>query len=281
MKKKTFFKFFTFASATALGIITCMNNLNVEAKGLGNESHEVIKSSDTTWINIGESLPCPVDYSDDDGSGNTTLLDIVRKGDLFYTPAGSSYVFGNTGHIAIIEGVFYDEVYQQRYIRMIEANGEVGVRRGVLTKDRFKAIGDGGQILRVKNVTDDEIDKAVEFSKNQLGKGYWLWPFDMPSYDGSKDKWYCSELTCAAYYNATNGRIDLDCEKNFFSPAVAPIDITRSPHVEKIEAVGYAQRDKNLHIKLINGVGFNEFCSFDDHDFCIKCHNHRKYYPAC
>ena len=48
---------------------------------------------------------CVIDYEDDDRSGTTTLLDIVQPGDIFYTPNGSSYIFGNTGHVAIIEGV--------------------------------------------------------------------------------------------------------------------------------------------------------------------------------
>ncbi len=274
MKMKNFFKTALCAGTIIAGIAFCCANLNVEAKGLKDENHDVItRSSGTDWVNIGTRLPEPVDYFDDDGSRMTTLINTVKKGDIFYTPNGSSYVFGNTGHLAIIEGVFFDEVQNQRYIRTIEAN-PCGVKRGCLTKERFKACG-GGTILRVKNVSWNEVDAAVEFCKNQLDKGYELNIFRYPHETG--DTWYCSELVWAAYYNATKGRISLDPCWDGGNMVFWPFDVTKSSHVECVDNIkGYYHTYGSFHKKLINGCYITETCEFS-HNQCKKCH----YTPTC
>ena len=89
---------------------------------------------------------------------------------------------------------FYDKKYHQWYIRTIEANNPCGVKRGCLTKERFKESG-GGAIIRVKVVSQEEINTAVQFCDDQLNKGYELNVFRYPHITG--DKWYCSELAWA------------------------------------------------------------------------------------
>lgn len=74
--------------------------------------------SDSGWYNIGTSLPYAVDYS------NSNLLKYLKAGDILYEDTG---FHGMTGHMAIVEGIFYDETYNQEYIRLIEAV-DVGVK---------------------------------------------------------------------------------------------------------------------------------------------------------
>lgn len=84
-------------------------------------------SNNEQWYNIGTSLPHAVDYS------NSDLIKFVRRGDIVYEGSGFG---GLTGHIALVEGVYYDDNYGQWYIRLIEAVS-VGVTRGLLTPTRF------------------------------------------------------------------------------------------------------------------------------------------------
>ena len=88
------------------------------------KSFPVINSSGAKkwYYNTGERLPRAANYS------KYNLLKIVEPGDIIYEANGG---LGVTGHIAIVEGVFYDEKYQQYYIRIIEAI-DAGVCRSVL-----------------------------------------------------------------------------------------------------------------------------------------------------
>ena len=143
-------------------------------------------SDGETWYNIGTNLPHSVDY------GNGDLLKYLKKGDIVYEGSGG---FGITGHIAIVEGIFYDEIYEQYYVRLIEAV-DVGVTRGLMTPDRFS--NKEVEIYRLTDATDEIIDNAVDFMISQLGKKYQVAVWKNPSNDNNN--WYCSELLWAAFY---------------------------------------------------------------------------------
>lgn len=271
---KKIFKIAVLSLALAVSILLTNNGVKVEAIGKKADYNDIIiQSSGPNWVDIGTELPKTVDYEDDDRSGKTTLLDIVQPGDIFYTPNGSSYIFGNTGHVAIIEGVFYDKKYHQWYIRTIEANNPCGVKRGCLTKERFKESG-GGTIIRVKGVSQEEINTAVQFCVDQLNKGYELNVFRYPHITG--DKWYCSELAWAAYYNATNERISIDPFWDGGNMVVWPEDITKSCYVECIDITKYYHTIGSHHKKVVNGCFFDEICTFHNNR-CKMC----GYKPGC
>lgn len=157
------------------------------------------------------------------------LLDAVNKGDIIYEAAGGS---GITGHIAIVEGTYYDAYYRNYYIRLIESIGYVsgigqadGVCRGVLDDERLN--NREGTILRVKNASDSQISAAISFCISQIGKNY--------SYDAAKDtsssqaNWYCSELVWAAYKNQ-----GIDIENNTNVLGVLPAEIANSSNVQTV-----------------------------------------------
>jgi len=100
-------------------------------------------------------------------------------------------------------------------------------------------------ILRVKT-TDEIREKAVEFAKSKVGYPFKL-NWMLKQQDG--DSYYCSELIWAAYYNASNGTINLDSRDpkmiqysnhetiNYHSP-IMPDDFVQSKHVEEISKDG-------------------------------------------
>lgn len=143
------------------------------------------ETNNEKWYNIGTSLPHAVTYT------NNQLVGYLRKGDILYEEEGG---FGITGHMAIVEGIFYDEVYDQKYVRLIEAVSD-GVTRGLLTPNRFSE--KKGQVYRVTDATEEQIDAAVEFCKQQLNKAYKVTLTKSKSPDN--EHWYCSELVWAAY----------------------------------------------------------------------------------
>ncbi len=153
--------------------------------------------SDSGWYNIGTSLPYAVDYS------NSNLLKYLKAGDILYEDTG---FHGMTGHMAIVEGIFYDETYNQEYIRLIEAV-DVGVTRGVLTPERFTQ--KEAQVYRLTDVDKMQIAEAVRFCESQLGKEYGT--ALKKSSLAEKEKWYCSELIWAAYFRQG---IYLDADDN-------------------------------------------------------------------
>lgn len=170
-------------------------------------------SGDAKWYyNTGTELPRRANYS------GSYLLSKVRPGDLLYEAKGG---FGITGHIAIIEDIFWSPTIGQYYIRVIEAIDK-GVVRSVLDCDRIK--DRQGKIYRVKNATAAQCSHAISFFISQLGKPYMI---DLFSKNTSKDEkdWYCSELAYAAYYH--EGFI-LEVNQGLFDePGVTPRDIIR------------------------------------------------------
>lgn len=161
--------------------------------------------------NIGTSLPYAIDYS------GTNMLDYIRKGDIFYDTKGLSFGWwASSGHAAIVEGVFYDEVYNQHYIRLVEAYDNWGVARGVLSPARL--FREGNCVLRVPSASENQINSAVDFAISQLGKPYDYWGaleggigLGKKQCGENEPHWYCSELIWAAYQRT---EIGLDVHDN-------------------------------------------------------------------
>ena len=140
-------------------------------------------------------LPHTADYS------RYNIRDVVVKGDIIYEDAGG--ITEITGHIAIVQGKFYDVSCSMYYIRTIEANLD-GVVYGVLDDDRCD--DKSSKVYKVTTATATQINDAVQFCKDQIGDAYNLGVIISPSgYCNtltSVNAWYCSELVWAGYYNA-------------------------------------------------------------------------------
>lgn len=161
------------------------------------------------YYNTGTSLPKVPDYT------RYGLTRIVGKGDIVYEEKGG---YGLTGHVAMVEGIFYDSNKKKYYIRLVEAIDK-GVVRSVLDADRID--DRGGKIYRV-SATATQKNAAVDFCISQLGKKYVL---DFSKDTSAKEKdWYCSELVWAAYKNQG---IDIE-DTGITEPGVTPRDIIRS-----------------------------------------------------
>lgn len=184
------------------------------------------------YYNTGTSCPKKAAYGkkykapsakDNKSNYKYSLLSSVKKGDIIYEAAGG---YGITGHIAIVEGKFYDKQNKKYYIRIIEAIDK-GVKRGILDDVRMKE--KEVTVLRVKNVNSKKIDKAVAFCKGQLNKKYFL-DFKKDTSKNEKD-WYCSELVWAGYKNQG---INIETTDRFNEPGITPRDILRSNKVYSV-----------------------------------------------
>ncbi|WDV44171.1 YiiX/YebB-like N1pC/P60 family cysteine hydrolase [Clostridiaceae bacterium M8S5] len=171
-----------------------------------------------SWqYNTGTSLPRKANYS------KYNLLSVCQPGDLIYEAKGG---FGITGHIAIVEGKFYDPILRQYYIRVIEAN-QYGVCRGVLDDDRIDR--QNGHLYRLPGIDNTMQNNIIYFCKGQLGKPYWL---DLAKDTGFyESNWYCSELAYAAYMNQG---VNIETKSFFNEPGVSPRDIMRGRVVFEI-----------------------------------------------
>lgn len=169
------------------------------------------------YYNTGTSLPQRANYS------KYNLLSNVQKGDIIFEANGG---FGITAHIAIVEGVYYDNVQKQNYIRIIEAIDD-GVVRSVLDDQRVD--DKDVYVYRVIGATNSTKNNAINFCISQLGKSY--------SLDFAKDTsisefdWYCSELVWAAFYNQG---IDIETTNIINEPGVTPRDIVNSIKVGRV-----------------------------------------------
>ena len=171
------------------------------------------------YYDIGTTLPDDAEPVYD----KYNLLGTVEKGDIIFVEKGN---LGLTGHVAIVEGIFYDERFKTYYIRIIEARSN-GLVRSCLDDTRI----DDREItiLRVKDATPEIIDYAVEFCIEELGKGYKI---DLQKdHDHSQEDWYCSEITWAAYYNEG---IDIEVSDEG-EPGITPRDILYSEQVYEID----------------------------------------------
>lgn len=145
------------------------------------------------------------------------ILSTVKKGDILQETEGLIAQF--TGHIAIIQGKYWDSTYKQYYIRTIEA-GASGVVYGVLDDTRYEERG--VYIHYVTSATTANISNAVTFCQNQLGKAYnWgaLTGIGSCSYLSSASTWYCTELVWAAFYNQGINIYGSGIPGNIYMPA--------------------------------------------------------------
>lgn len=249
---------------------------NDEENDVGNEktdSKGPERSSgtdDEDLLNIGESLPFPVDYSSSD------LLTWLKRGDILYDFVGADLGLMMTGHIAIIEGIFWDTTYNQYYVRTIEANPTIGVARGLLTPERFN---DNKCILRVETATEAIKYNAVQFCIDELGQGY-SGLFSQQNEEHSPIGWYCSELVWAAYYSEG---IDIDGGNR---SGVWPGDIAASGYTKTI--MHYSQTTTftttgNYHVYHCNNDVFeethNHLGEYQGHDRCTICGY--IFWPSC
>lgn len=165
-----------------------------EHESIAAESAETRSSGGAWYDYIGKtnvSLTQKAKYS------KYNILSTVQKGDVVSETKG--LVASITGHIAIVEGKFWDSSHSQYYIRTVEANGN-GVVRGVLDDDRKDERGTN--IYYAKSASSSQKNGAVSFCIGQIGKPYSLeFPLTQCSYSSSTSNWYCSELVWAAYYN--------------------------------------------------------------------------------
>jgi uncharacterized protein YycO len=88
-------------------------------------------------------------------------------------------------------------------------------------------------ILRV-NTSDEIRERAVEFAESKVG-----YPFNWMMLDKKQgNSYYCSELIWAAYYNASNWKINLDSIDTVSNTPIFPDDIASSNYTEKIASSG-------------------------------------------
>lgn len=179
-----------------------------------NESPYSSSSSGSSkwYYNIGTTLPANAEPKYD----KYNLYNTVMKGDIIFEANGG---FGITGHVAIVEGKYYNAAKNVNYIRIIEAI-DVGVVRSCL--DDTRVDDKAATLLRVSSAKLDDINTAVDFCIGELGSSYKL-DFRKDT-SSSETDWYCSELVWAAYYNQG---IDIEVAGNG-EPGITPRDIRNS-----------------------------------------------------
>lgn len=165
------------------------------------------------YDNIGETnpkLPQEALYDTYD------ILSTVKKGDIIHETSGG--IASLVGHIAIVEGKYWDSTYKQWYIRTVEATLPT-VTHGVLDDARYDHRG--VDVYYVTNASSTEKTDAVDFCLDQIGKP---WSLEVPllssvSYDSNNKNWYCSELVWAGYYNAGVNLHGSSIPKHIYTPA--------------------------------------------------------------
>lgn len=171
------------------------------------------------YHNTGTSLPKAVSYDEYD------LLNLAKRGDIIYERAGG---FNVTGHIAVVEGVYWDYNEGQYYVRLIEAIS-CGVSRSIIEDTRFK--NQRASLLEVTPATTSIRNSAVQFCAGELGKAYNV--VTGKGYLTDNISWYCSELAWGAYYTASNYNIILDSSESVFDP-VLPLEIYQNANTRSL-----------------------------------------------
>lgn len=168
------------------------------------------------YYNTGKSLPSNADPK----YNKYRLLSRVQPGDILYEAQGG---FGVTGHVAIVEGIYYSPLKRSYYIRIVEAI-DVGVVYSCLDDTRID--DRGGRILRVNQASRRQKAEAINFCLRELGAVYFM-DFRKDTSPG-QESWYCSELVWAAYM--AQG-IDIETRGSLNEPGITPRDILRSDAV--------------------------------------------------
>lgn len=191
------------------------NTTRTETISINGSSNTYASPSEEWYDDIGHgsiSLPQAPSYN------KYNLLSTATKGDIYLETDGTLAQY--TGHIALVQGKFYDSTYGY-YIRTIEA-GSSGVVYGVLEDSRYD--DRGGRLYYVTDANTAIRNNAIIFAVNQLGKLYnWSGAAGSGACKTSIDSsnWYCSELVWAAYYNEGLG-INIygnTIPDNLYSPA--------------------------------------------------------------
>jgi hypothetical protein len=115
-------------------------------------------------------------------------------------------------------------------------------------------------VYRVKDASSTQIENAIAFIKNRVGRPFLQINKQYKNYnplddkDPHSDEWYCTELVWAAYFNCNSfpryGRgIDIDSNGGL---AVFPADIQNSPNLEKIPLFSSADNDMQNMPEKIN-----------------------------
>ncbi len=159
-----------------------------------------------------------------DGDGNDIDLSDIMPGDMI--------IIHDTGIIGIIVPGYWD--HNTMYIgngTMIEAVAEGVVYSDVnIVKNASEAL-----LLRV-SASDDDKRRVIDFAKMQIGKPYNTYWIDKHIY---ADSYYCSEICWAAYYDASDGAVNIDGDEPWwYFNAVAPSEMVDSSLTTEI-AHGY------------------------------------------
>lgn len=219
MSKFNFVTLRLFALTIVLSGCNVQNTTTATYEGYDGYQYETLSNEEDFWYDTGEFLPIGVNYHE------TNFLVNLKPGDIIYEDNGG---FGITGHIAIVENIFYSEQFSQYYVRLIEAIN-VGVARSILTPTRFEQKVDTA--FRVTNTNEQTINSVINFVIDQLNKPYEiaLWK----NADASNPDWYCSELIWAAYYHQ-DIFLDIDDNNNHGS-VVFPKEIIQSPLLTQVQ----------------------------------------------
>ncbi len=151
------------------------------------------------------------------------LLSNVQSGDIIFENKGG---FGLNSHIGIVEGIFYNETFDCKYVRVIETTND-GVVRSVLDDERID--DHSTVVLRAKNESI-VASAATDFCIAQLGKSFCL---DFKKNISKKEEdWYCSELVWAAYKSLG---IDIESIELPNEPGITPNEIRNSDELIEVE----------------------------------------------
>ena len=125
------------------------------------------------------------------------------------------------------------------------------------------------ELLRV-NASDEIKQKAITFALNHVGDSYNLINLKK---EPNKSPWYCSELVWAAYYNASDGEINIDPSEGIID-YVSPQGIHSSfhtqvisEHSEDLNVFGLT----NSELKFVEGDEFVVYIS--DYSFMKETHD--------
>ena len=147
------------------------------------------------YDNIGETDPEPSERAD---YSTYNILSTVKKGDIVQETSGGIATI--VGHIAIVEGKYWDSTHKLYYIRTVEATWPT-VTHGALDDERYDERG--VNVYYVTNASSTKKSGAVDFCIGQIGKP-WRPDLNIVSKlnaDEDNPNWYCSELVWAAYYS--------------------------------------------------------------------------------